>query len=68
VKPTTAGERLYLLLRDEILDLTGNGMMRWRNMGDLLESVGGGPNFIAYVKGATAIHAMRRLLRFWEDE
>jgi hypothetical protein len=68
VKSVTAGERLYFLLRDEVLDLTGDGAMRWTNIGSLLESVSGGPNFSAYIKGATAIHAMRRLLRFWEDE
>lgn len=66
--PVTAGERLYSLVRDEILDLTGEGAMRWANAGALFDSLSGGSHFSAYIKGAAAIHATRRLLRFWEDE
>jgi hypothetical protein len=68
VKPVTAGERLYLLVRDEILDLTGEGAVRWKNIGVLFEDFNGSSAFLAYIKGATAIHSTRRLLRFWHDE
>jgi hypothetical protein len=68
MKPVTAGERLYLLIRNEILDLTGNQSMRWANIGTLFDDVSGGPGFAEYMKGATAVHATRRALRFWEEE
>jgi hypothetical protein len=68
VKPVTAGERLYILVRDEILDLTGEGAVRWKNIGVLFEGLSGSRTFAAYIKGASAIHATRRLLRFWYDE
>ena len=68
MKPVTAGERLYLHMRDEILDLCGKGSMRWANAGILFDTLSGGPDYLAYVKGAAAIHATRRLLRYWSDE
>jgi NADH pyrophosphatase NudC (nudix superfamily) len=68
VRPATAGERLYILIRDEILDLTGNQSIRWANIGTLVDDVSGGPSFAEYMKGATAVHATRRALRFWEEE
>jgi hypothetical protein len=68
VRPVTAGERLYLLVRDEILDLMGEGVVRWKNIAVLFEDLTGSGTFSAYIKGAAAIHATRRLLRFWHDE
>lgn len=68
MRPVTAGERLYLLVRDEILDLTGEGAIRWKNVGILFESIGGTATFSEYIRGAAAVHATRRLLRFWQDE
>jgi hypothetical protein len=68
VRPVTAGERLYLLIRDEILDLTGSQSIRWANIGTLVDDVSGGPGLAEYIKGATAVHATRRALRFWESE
>ena len=68
MKPVTSGERLYLLIRDEVLDLTGEGAVRWKNIGVLFEDLSGNISFLAYIKGAAAIHATRRLLRFWHDE
>ena len=68
MKPVTAGERLYLHVRDEILDLCGEGSMRWANAGALFDTLSGASDYLAYVKGAAAIHATRRLLRHWSDE
>lgn len=68
MKPKTQGERLFLLLRDELLESLGHGHLRWSNFSSFLEQVGGSPDFGAYLRGAAAIHVMRRLLRFWEAE
>jgi hypothetical protein len=68
MKSVTAGERLFLLIRDEILDQIGSKDVRWSNLGTLFDDLGGGPWYLAYVRGASAIHAMRRLLRFWSEE
>lgn len=68
MKAVTSGEKLFLLVRDEILDQTGDGAVRWANVGSLLQSLSGGNNFTSYLKGAAAIHATRRLLRYWEGE
>jgi hypothetical protein len=48
VGPVTAGERLYLLIRDEILDLTGSQSIRWANIGTLVDDVSGGPGLAEY--------------------
>lgn len=68
MKPKTQGERLFLLLRDELLEASGHGHIRWSNLGSLFDQVGGRPEFGDYLRGAAAIHVMRRLLRFWEAE
>lgn len=68
MKPKTQGERLFLLLRDELLEASGHGHIRWSNLCSLLDQVGGRPEFGDYLRGAAAIHVMRRLLRFWEAE
>ena len=68
MKAVTAGERLYFLIRDEVLDKIGDGAIRWHNLGPLFEDLSGGLHFQMYIKGAAAIHATRRALRFWEDE
>ncbi|MEX3990829.1 HNH endonuclease [Paraburkholderia sp. EG286A] len=68
MKKTTAGERLFSLIRDEVLDSTGEGHVRWSNLESLFEHMGNDVNYAYYVKGAIAINILRRLLRFWEAE
>jgi len=68
MKPKTQGERLFLLIRDELLEAAGHGHIRWSNLGRLFDQVGGREEFGDYLRGAAAIHLMRRLLRFWEAE
>lgn len=68
MKPQTQGERLFLLLRDELLEASGHGHIRWSNLGRLFDQVGGRPEFGDYLRGSAAVHLMRRLLRFWEAE
>ena len=68
MKPKTQGERLFLLLRDNLLEASGHGHIRWSNLSSLFDQVGGRPEFGSYLRGAAAIHVMRRLLRFWEAE
>ena len=68
MKPKTQGERLFLLLRDELLEASGHGHVKWSSLTSLFEQVGGRPEFGEYLRGAASIHVMRRLLRFWEAE
>lgn len=68
MKPKTQGERLFLMLRDELLDASGHGHIRWSNMASLFNQVGGRPEFGDYIRGAASVHVMRRLLRYWESE
>ncbi|REE06556.1 hypothetical protein B0G71_8235 [Paraburkholderia sp. BL27I4N3] len=68
MKITTAGEALFYLIRDEILDVTGTAHAKWINLTKFFEHVGGDVKYAHYVKGAVAIHSVRRLLRFWEEE
>jgi len=68
VRPVTNGERLFLLLREDLLEASGRGHIKWSNLGELFEQVGGNAHFGEYFRGAAAVHIMRRLLRFWEDE
>lgn len=68
MKPVTDGERLFLLLRDELLDASGHGHVKWSNLSILFTQIGGRPEFGSYLRGAAAIHLTRRLLRFWEVE
>lgn len=68
MRPRTQGERLFLLIRDQLLEASGRGHIRWSNLCGLFEQVGGRPDFGDYLRGAAAIHVMRRLLRFWEAE
>ena len=65
---TTAGEKLFYLIRDEVLDRTGQPDFTWSNIGILFDEVSGNPDFANYIKGATSIYAMRRLLIFWKAE
>lgn len=68
MKKTTMGEKLFYLIRDEILDQTGQRDLTWSNIGTLFNDVSGNPEFAHYIKGATSIYVMRRLLRFWKQE
>ncbi len=66
MKPTTQGETLFILLRDDILGSIGHSHQNWSNFQSLLSQVSGNRGFGDYYRGATAIYLMRRLLRHWE--
>ncbi|WP_295641723.1 hypothetical protein [uncultured Methylibium sp.] len=68
MKPRTAGERLFLLLRDGVFDSLGNKQANWANFSELISRAGGDGDFADYVRGAMSAFAMRRLLRFWASE
>ena len=68
MKTVTNGEKLFYLIRDEVLDQTGQRDITWSNIGTLLDDVSGNKEFGNYIKGATSIFIMRRLLKFWKDE
>lgn len=68
MKKTTAGEYLFYLIRDDVLDQTGKRNVSWSNIGTLLNDPTGISEYTQYIKGATAVHVTRRLLRFWSSE
>jgi 5-methylcytosine-specific restriction endonuclease McrA len=68
VKLATAGERLFALIRKDVLADTAVKGVPWSDMEAYVEEVGGRWEFGAYVRGAISIHSMRRLLRYWGDE
>ncbi len=68
IRPTTQGEHLFLLLRDQVLESFGQGHAKWANFCSLMTEIGGRPEFGGYLRGVASIHVMRRLLRFWEVE
>jgi hypothetical protein len=68
VIPVTAGEKLYLLVRDTALESWSEASAFWSKADTLLGELGGSPGFPAYIKGAAAVHATRRILRYWADE
>lgn len=68
MKHVTAGERLFFLLKEDILPSVGQGHVTWSNLSNLFEYLGGSVYFSDYVKGAIAVHTIRRLLRFWSSE
>lgn len=50
------------------MDAVGNRSEHWSVVGNLLERAGGRREFASYIKGALSVHALRRLLRFWDAE
>lgn len=67
MKKITAGEKLFCLIRDEVLDSVGVGHLKWSNLALLFPHLGNDERFVKYIKGAIAIQLMRRLLRYWTE-
>lgn len=68
MKPSTNGERLFLLIKNEILPAIRGGGLTWNGMDELFSASCGGAEFSGYIKGATTIFNMKRLLVFWRHE
>ncbi|WP_348697909.1 hypothetical protein [Duganella fentianensis] len=68
MKPATSGEKLYFLIRDVVLIANDASGLDWPTVNEFLAEVAGTERFAFYVRGAIAIHAMRRLLRYWAEE
>jgi hypothetical protein len=68
VNPVTAGEKLYLLIRDRMLESSSEASTFWASAKNVLGPLGGSANFPAYFKGAAAVHVTRRILRYWMEE
>jgi hypothetical protein len=68
MKKITKGEKLFYLIRDEVLEQIGQHNIKWSNIGTLFDDAAGNSEFVNYIKGATSIYIMRRLLRFWKNE
>jgi hypothetical protein len=68
MKKITSGEKLFYLIRDEALVQLNHRGVSWTNIGVLFDDLSGNPEFANYIKGATSIYIMRRLLRYWKNE
>lgn len=66
LRATTAGERLFLFIRDRVLDGTGHDQLRWSNVGTLWAAMGD-DRYSRYFRGAVTVQVHRRLLRHWVD-
>ncbi|MFO0760065.1 MAG: hypothetical protein U0359_26515 [Byssovorax sp.] len=63
-RSVTAGEKLFVLIRDKIVSRE----LAMPKMQDVLQNVSGSPGFPAYIWGAITVHAVRRLMRYSNDE
>lgn len=68
MKPSTSGEKLFLLIKNEILPAIKAGGLTWSRVDELFSASCGGEEFSSYIKGATTIYNMKRLLVFWRHE
>jgi hypothetical protein len=64
----TDGERLFIAIRDQVLTPDNLLSSDWRTVESVLHLVSGSLDFPEYVRGAVAIHAVRRLLRYWDAQ
>lgn len=68
MKPVTQGERLFLLLKDEVFDSIGQEELNWANARSLFLRSTGHDDVSDYVRGSIAIFCLRTMLRYWEEE
>jgi hypothetical protein len=59
----TSGEQLFLMIREVVLPSLPSSPSTWNEVQEVLSSIGGSLRFDAYVRGAIAVQAMRRLIR-----
>jgi 5-methylcytosine-specific restriction endonuclease McrA len=64
---TTPGEDLFLFIREDVLPVMTESQTAWSNIGQVLSDVGGSRHFANFFRGATAIHGVRRLLKFCDE-
>src|SRR5205814_5914084 len=63
----TTGERLFAMVRDASLQATSRFQHAWPIVASTLTDLAGTDQFASYIRGAIAIHAMRRMLRLWDE-
>jgi hypothetical protein len=68
LKPSTHGEKLFLLIKNEILPTIRGGGLSWNGMDNLFSASCGEERFSHYIKGATTIYNLKRLMIFWKTE
>lgn len=66
LKASTAGEQLFLFIRDRVLEGVGQGQVRWSTAAPLWEAMGD-DRYSRYFRGAVTVQILRRLLRHWGD-
>ena len=64
----TSGERLFREIRDRALPSNPSTSDAWLQLRDTFAGVSGSDGFHDYVLGAVAVHALRRLMRYWQDQ
>lgn len=65
---TTDGEKLFLHIRDRVLPELDAGTAAGERSIDAFAAIGGTEKFGEFLRGAIAIHALRRLLVYWDAE
>lgn len=65
---TSSGETLFRQVRDEIIPGVPSTAGAWHGLNEMLTALGGSDRFPNYFRGALAVLAVRRLIRFWEDQ
>jgi HNH endonuclease len=65
---TTTGEDLFFLVKNHVLPSLGPSRSAWVALRDVFDNVSGSTGFDAFVRGAVAVHAVRRLIRLWQHE
>jgi len=65
MKRVTAGEKLYFLIREEVIHTIGDRSARWSQAKSFFDALDEDRSFTSYVKGAVAVRATRQLMRFW---
>ena len=68
MRPTTDGERLFILIRNQVLESIGSKHVRWSTIGILFDPSGEDREFSNYIRGAVSVYTVRRLLRYWAEE
>lgn len=61
---STSGEKLFRIIKNEVLSTIRVGHHSWNAFDSLMEVTVGDTNFVKYIKGATSIYILKKLLSY----
>lgn len=64
----TSGERLFAVVRDEVLPARAQFGPAWQSLRETLDNIGGSPGLHDYFTGAAAVIALRRMVQLWRHD